>query len=55
MLEKAAADAGFGFRVLDWKHPRQTWALFSGPAFETDWLDEDSLSWNRSLESGVWS
>jgi SAM-dependent methyltransferase len=30
-LRDAAAEAGLRFELLDWKHPRQTWALFAAP------------------------
>src|SRR4029077_17325041 len=30
-VERAAADLNLRFQFLDWKHPRQTWALFAAP------------------------
>ena len=52
-METVAATAGLRFEVLDWKHPRQTWALFAKPAFDASWFKEKPLSWNSSLEKPV--
>jgi SAM-dependent methyltransferase len=49
-LEQAAADVNLGFEILDWKHPRQTWALFAAPKFDSSWFKERALTWNASLE-----
>ncbi len=35
-MRHAAAEAGLRFELLDWKHPRQTWALFAAPKFDWD-------------------
>jgi len=46
-----AAAAGFGFRLLDWTHPSQQWALLSKPGYDASWLDgSDRLSWNLMAE-----
>src|SRR5437667_523230 len=34
-LERAAAEVNLRFEILDWKHPRQTWALFAAPKFDS--------------------
>ena len=49
-LERAASDAKLRFEILDWKHPRQTWALFAAPKFDLSWFEDGALSWNASLE-----
>jgi SAM-dependent methyltransferase len=49
-LERAAADVNLRFEILDWKHPRQTWALFAAPKFDSSWFKDRSLTWNASLE-----
>jgi SAM-dependent methyltransferase len=49
-LEWAAADVDLRFEILDWKHPRQTWALFATPKFDSSWFKDRSLTWNASLE-----
>lgn len=49
-LERAAAEANLGFEILDWKHPRQTWALFAAPGFSSSWFKEQPLTWNTGLE-----
>ena len=49
-LERAAADTNLRFQILDWKHPRQTWALFAAPKFDSGWFENTPLTWNASLE-----
>jgi SAM-dependent methyltransferase len=49
-LEQAAADVNLRFQILDWKHPRQTWALFAAPKFDLSWFKDRALTWNASLE-----
>jgi SAM-dependent methyltransferase len=49
-----AQGSGFEFRVLDWRHPRQTWCLFSKEDFPHKWIDENPLSWNGSSAAGLW-
>jgi len=45
-----AHKAGFGFLLLDWRHPRQHWALFTKPKFDTTWFQERPLTWNTLLD-----
>jgi SAM-dependent methyltransferase len=49
-IRQAAAEAGLRFELLDWKHPRQTWALFAAPKFDLSWFKDRGLTWNASLE-----
>jgi len=49
-LEQAAADVNLRFQILDWKHPRQTWALFAAPKFDLSWFKDRALTWDASLE-----
>jgi SAM-dependent methyltransferase len=49
-LERAAAEVNLRFEILDWKHPRQTWALFAAPKFDSSWFKDEPLSWNTGLE-----
>lgn len=50
-----SVNAGLRFRLLDWRHPRQQWALFAAPGFEDAWLAEKVPSWNTAVDSGVWN
>src|SRR5204863_6395062 len=52
-LERAAADVNLRFEILDWKHPRQTWALFAAPNFDSSWLNNQPLTWNTALERAL--
>jgi SAM-dependent methyltransferase len=49
-LERAAADVDLRFEILDWRHPRQTWALFAAPEFDSSWFKDRALTWNAGLE-----
>jgi hypothetical protein len=51
-MARLARQAGLGFRLLDWKHPRQSWALFAKPSFPTSWFIERGLTWNTRLVFG---
>jgi len=52
-LERAAQEASLRFEILDWKHPRQTWALFAGPKFDSSWFKNKPLAWNSALERAL--
>jgi len=46
-LARLAAEFGLDFRILDWVHPRQTWALFSKKNYDKSLIDGGPISWNR--------
>ena len=50
-IEELALKVGYRFQLLDWGHPRQTWALFAGKEFDTSWFARKPLSWTTRLES----
>ena len=52
-LEGAAKDVNLRFEILDWKHPRQTWALFAAPGFDSVWFKDRPLTWNAGLERAL--
>jgi SAM-dependent methyltransferase len=52
-LKCAAADVNLRFQILDWKHPRQTWALFAAPEFDSGWFNNKPLTWNAGLERAL--
>jgi len=52
-LERAAAEANLRFEILNWKHPRQTWAPFAAPKFDSTWFKDQPLTWNAALESAL--
>jgi cyclopropane fatty-acyl-phospholipid synthase-like methyltransferase len=52
-LERAAEDANLRFEILDWKHPRQTWALLAAPGYDSTWFKDRPLTWNAALERGL--
>jgi hypothetical protein len=52
-LRKVATEAGLRFEILDWRHPKQTWALFAAPQFDMTWFQNKPLTWNTMLESVV--
>jgi hypothetical protein len=52
-LERAAANVNLRFEILDWKHPRQTWALFAARKFDSSWFKDRPLTWNAGLERAL--
>jgi cyclopropane fatty-acyl-phospholipid synthase-like methyltransferase len=52
-LESAAQEVNLRFEILDWKHPRQTWALFAAPGFNSTWFKDRPLTWNTGLERAL--
>jgi SAM-dependent methyltransferase len=52
-LERAANDLNLRFEILDWKHPRQTWALFATRKFDSSWFKDRPLTWNTGLERAL--
>jgi SAM-dependent methyltransferase len=52
-LQRAAKDENLRFEILDWKHPRQTWALFAAPEFNSTWFKDRPLTWNTGLERAL--
>jgi cyclopropane fatty-acyl-phospholipid synthase-like methyltransferase len=52
-LERAAAEVDLRFEILDWKHTRQTWALFAAPKFDSSWFHNKPLSWNATFERAL--
>ena len=49
-LDAAAAQVGLRFEMLDWRHPRQSWALFARQRFDSSWFRARPLSWNQYLD-----
>jgi hypothetical protein len=45
-----AAASGFGFEMLEWRHPRQAWALFSRPGYDGALTRGGVVAWNRVVE-----
>lgn len=52
-LESAAETLNLRFEILDWKHPRQTWALFAARKFDSSWFKDRPLTWNAGLERAL--
>ncbi|HEY3660918.1 MAG TPA: class I SAM-dependent methyltransferase [Candidatus Udaeobacter sp.] len=52
-LERAAEGVNLRFEIVDWKHPRQTWALFAAPGFNSTWFKDRPLTWNAGLERAL--
>ncbi len=48
-----AKDVNLRFEILDWKHPRQTWAIFAAPKFDSSWFKDRPLTWNTGLERAL--
>ena len=52
-LKRVAAEVNLSFQLLDWKHPRQRWALFAMPGFDATWFKNRPLTWNTTLERSL--
>jgi SAM-dependent methyltransferase len=52
-LKRAAEEVNLRFEILDWKHPRQTWAVFAAPGFNSTWFKDRPLTWNAGLERAL--
>jgi len=50
-LADIAARHGLGFEILDWAHPRQTWAIFTKPGHDKRLYADGPISWNRLAAS----
>jgi hypothetical protein len=46
-MEEIASAVNLDFTLIDWSHPRQTWALFSKKSYDKSLIDGDSISWNK--------
>lgn len=51
-ISQAAGACGYEFQMLDWLHPRQSWALFAKPGFDRSWFADRPLTWNTWLQHG---
>jgi hypothetical protein len=49
-MAKIASDVNLNFEVLDWAHPRQSWALFSNKKYDKSLIDGGPISWTRVIE-----
>ena len=52
-MRQIAAEAALRFELLDWRHPRQTWALFAAPKFDSGWFKNKPLTWNAGLAKAL--
>lgn len=50
-LEKMANKAGLNFKIIDWAHPPQTWAIFYKNNYDTILIRNSVISWNDMFES----
>lgn len=50
-MQKIANENGLSFRILNWKHPRQTWALYAREKFNDSMIDNGNISWNALIDS----
>jgi len=51
-MQHLSEGAGLSMTLLDWRHPRQTWALFARPEFDLSWFKKNTLSWNLAMDVG---
>ncbi|HFD12654.1 MAG TPA: class I SAM-dependent methyltransferase [Crenotrichaceae bacterium] len=46
-IASLADECDLGFQVLDWKHPRQVWALFSKKDYDQSLCSNGNITWNH--------
>lgn len=46
-IAEMASEFNLDFTLLDWAHPRQTWALFSKTKYDKSLIEGGPISWNR--------
>jgi SAM-dependent methyltransferase len=49
-LKRAAEKVHLRFEILDWRHPRQVWALFAASGFDDSWLQHGFPNWNARMD-----
>lgn len=54
-ISEIASEFALEFDVLDWAHPRQTWALFSKKNYDKSLTEDGLISWNRVVEKTLHS
>ncbi len=48
-IAQIAAQAGLTFEILNWLHPRQTWAAFAKPNYDRSLIENGHVSWNHFM------
>jgi len=46
-VSKIASKHGLHFQLLNWFHPRQSWAAFYKDDYDTTLIKDNDISWNR--------
>lgn len=46
-MARVASRSGLDFAIIDWKHPRQTWALFSKQNYDDTLAKGRPITWNQ--------
>jgi len=52
-LSEIASDFDLDFDVLDWAHPRQTWALFAKKKYDKSLIAGGQISWNQFVAKAM--
>jgi SAM-dependent methyltransferase len=50
-IETLACESGLNFEMIDWKHPRQVWAVFSKPGYDKSLIGNGQIAWNRFVSN----
>jgi len=48
-----ASSVGLDFTILDWAHPRQTWALFSKEKYDKTMIKKGPITWNNVMDNAT--
>ena len=52
-MAEMASEFDLEFEVIDWAHPRQTWALFSKKNYDKSLIEGGLISWNRFVATAI--
>lgn len=52
-IETLASESGLHFEMIDWKHPRQVWAIFSKSEFDRSLVAGGHIEWNRFVTKSL--
>lgn len=50
-IKNFANKHGFECMKLNWSHPRQSWFAFSKPGYDSTFIKDGHLAWNRNVQS----
>lgn len=50
-VSKIASKYGLHFQLLDWLHPRQSWAAFYKDGYDSTFIKDNKIAWGRNISA----